>query len=273
VEYSERQPRAQLRPFVEAFWLLRGAGDGALNPVLPDGRSELILHRGTPFDRVPAGGEPSRQASRLFAGQMRSPAFLSATSSAEVIGVRFRPCGAAIFIAAPPGELVDQIVDVDLMGERWLVELMHRAHDAVSADEAIGVLEEGLVQRLIDPPAGFFAASTAVDRLIARRGDASIERIAHEAGLGRRQLERAFHDHVGLPPKQLARILRFQATYSALSEPPDWIDVALAHGYADQPHLIREFRSLAGNSPTQLLQHAGELTRFFTEAYRRKALT
>ena len=272
MEYSERRPRAELRSFVEAFWLLTGAGGGALDPVLPDGRSELILHRGTPFDRVPAGGRPSRQSSLLFAGQMRSPVFLSAPDATDVIGVRFRPCGAAAFLTPPPGEFLDQVVDVDLVGEAWLTDLMRAAQDAASADAAIGVIERGLTARLADPPPGFFAASAAVDRLMARRGDAPIEQIAGETGLSRRQLERVFRDHVGLPPKQLARILRFQATYAALGEPPDWIDVALAHGYADQPHLIREFRSLAGNSPTQLLQHAGELTRFFTDAYRRKSL-
>lgn len=266
MEYGQRPPDPRLQPFVEALWTLSGSGRAELDPVFPDGRSELIVHRRTPFERVVSGRAPDRQAPLLFAGQMRSPAFLIPGSESEVIGVRFRPCGAAAFLSVPQHELVDEIVDVGAVSAPWMSALVARARDADTAEEAIAILERGLIDRLdrrASLPAGFEVASVAVARLVASRGRIAVERVALEVGLSRRQLERVFHSHVGVPPKLLARILRFQAALAAADRETTWSDAAAAQGYADQSHLIRDFRALAGDAPTRVLQQAGELTRAF----------
>ena len=81
----------------------------------------------------------------------------------------------------------------------------------------------------------------------------AIADVARALGVGERRLERAFDEAVGLPPKQLARVLRFRAVVRRVDRDPDvrWTDLAFDTGYADQPHLVREFRALAGVTPTQ----------------------
>jgi AraC-like DNA-binding protein len=72
-------------------------------------------------------------------------------------------------------------------------------------------------------------------------------------GWSRRHLAARFRDQVGLPPKVVARVLRFQCALRLMGTDggPAWSDVALACGYYDQAHLNREFRSLAGCAPTR----------------------
>ena len=71
-------------------------------------------------------------------------------------------------------------------------------------------------------------------------------------GVGASSFER-FHRDCGLPPKAIARIVRFNAAQAKATavERPDWADIAIACGYSDQPHLIREFVAFAGVAPTQ----------------------
>jgi AraC-like DNA-binding protein len=70
--------------------------------------------------------------------------------------------------------------------------------------------------------------------------------------VGERRLQRAFDRSVGLSPKVLGRVLRLRQAVRRLESagrPLSWAGVAAAAGYADQAHLIREFRALAGVTP------------------------
>ena len=92
-------------------------------------------------------------------------------------------------------------------------------------------------------------------------------------GVSPRQLERRFRAAVGVPPKALARVLRFQAVLQAVGAGAgDWAGLALDHGYFDQPHLIRDFQELSGESPSRLLARMGELGRRFIAPERLAAL-
>jgi AraC-like DNA-binding protein len=97
-----------------------------------------------------------------------------------------------------------------------------------------------------------------------------MERLAALSGCSRRSLERRFDAAVGMPPKRLARIVRFQRVFREAREAASagWVEVALRCGYADQSHLIRDFRELAGEPPTAFLGGEGELSRRFTSPER-----
>jgi AraC-like DNA-binding protein len=87
------------------------------------------------------------------------------------------------------------------------------------------------------------------------RGGLRIGQLAAELGCSRRYLEKKFSERVGLSPKTVARIWRFQhAAHLLLGTPGQpWSEIAHTCGYTDQAHLNRDFRSLAGCTPTQLL--------------------
>ncbi|HJQ83469.1 MAG TPA: helix-turn-helix domain-containing protein, partial [Candidatus Binatia bacterium] len=77
--------------------------------------------------------------------------------------------------------------------------------------------------------------------------------VVDETGYSHRRFIALFRDAVGLPPKLYCRVLRFQEALRLLvvRPPRPLADVALAAGYSDQPHLNREFRELAGVSPSE----------------------
>ena len=94
-------------------------------------------------------------------------------------------------------------------------------------------------------------AGAAVD-LLERGPLLRVEELARRLHVSPRTLERAFRSCIGLTPKHYLRILRLQRLLRRLEDPaplPGWAQLALAHGYADQSHLIRDFRALAHSTP------------------------
>jgi transcriptional regulator GlxA family with amidase domain len=82
-----------------------------------------------------------------------------------------------------------------------------------------------------------------------------IDDLAAGVGTSVRTLERAFDETVGVSPKTLARIVRFRRALVLLDAPrrASFAAIALDCGYADQSHLVRDFRDFAGGPPTAYL--------------------
>jgi AraC-like DNA-binding protein len=77
-------------------------------------------------------------------------------------------------------------------------------------------------------------------------GAESVEDMVRATGMGPRALQRWFARHVGLPPRRYLRMLRFHKAFEDIAAPASLAGHAAAHGFADQAHMAREFRSLAG---------------------------
>jgi transcriptional regulator GlxA family with amidase domain len=94
--------------------------------------------------------------------------------------------------------------------------------------------------------------------LVASRGGVRVTDLAREVGWSRRHLGSQFLREYGLPPKEAARVVRFERSRWMLTRPgrPRLSDVAVACGFYDQAHLCREWAAMAGCSPTAWL--AGE---------------
>jgi len=270
MEYQEFAPVPRLAPAVERLWTLDGhasALDGTAQPVLPDGRPELILHFGDRFDRVHADGRLEGQARTLFAGQLTSQLVLQPTGRISVLGIRFHPFGAAALLRVPQHELAGATVELDAVCaslSRAIDAVLDSAHNLEDARRFAQVaLLRHFDSSLVDDRVRY-----ATETISMRRGRVSVDGLARSVGLTRRHLERLFQVQVGLSPKRLARIARFQQALRCLESsdsPGAGALTAAACGYADQAHFIRDFRDLAGCAPTEHLMRRGVLTGFFTD--------
>jgi transcriptional regulator GlxA family with amidase domain len=105
--------------------------------------------------------------------------------------------------------------------------------------------------------------------VVDRRGLVSVDQLASSAGVSSRQLERRFLQEVGVGPKLLARIVRFQQVFRAVDQlNPAWATVAVECGYYDQAHLIRDFNQFAQQTPAVLFASQSALTESFTRKTR-----
>jgi AraC-like DNA-binding protein len=154
-------------------------------------------------------------------------------------------------LAALEGGCVSLEDALGAAGKRLADEL----RDAPDWDRRFDVLERWLVRRLTDGPRVDPFVARAFTLLAASEGRLRVGPLCHELGVSPRHLTRCFSAQIGLAPKAVARQLRFAAVRHRLEAPGDrsWTEIALAAGYFDQAHLIRDFRELAGITPTDFI--------------------
>jgi len=271
MQYAEIPPLPDLAGIIDRFWTLSGDATslGAdTQPVLPDGRPELILHFGDAFERVHTNGVVERQSSIIFAAQMTSQLLLRPTGRIRVLGVRFHPFGAAALITGHHHTLAGMTLGLDA-----LAPALSRALERVRAStddlsEAVAQVQRTLLD-WVDPSRIDPRVRSAVHAIVRANGHVSIDYVAARVSTTRRHLERRFLDSVGVTPKRLARISRFQHALRILEasdSPAPGTHTAATCGYADQAHFVRDFRDLAGCPPGEHLLRQGELTGIFSRS-------
>jgi AraC-like DNA-binding protein len=77
----------------------------------------------------------------------------------------------------------------------------------------------------------------------------SLDELAAATGMGPFALLRAFRDELGLPPHAYLNQLRVRLARQLLDAGQSPADVAVAAGFADQPHLTRHFKRAVGVPP------------------------
>jgi len=265
MKYREIPPPQALAEHIECFWMLQSNGDAAKLPpqrILPDGCVEMILNFAEPFaERGPHGF--ARQPQHFVVGQMEQPLEIVPTGRVHILGIRFHPPGARKILGIPMNEVSGRIVPMDAL-HRELTAAVRAACDAGDSRERMRILVAALSKRAQEGKQADPAVWGTLKRLLETDGCASVEELTAAAGISRRQLERKFNDWVGLTPKTLARILRFQRVFKALeSGAANWAEIAADCGYFDQSHLIRDFRQFAGECPTALTVPQDSLTEVF----------
>ncbi len=270
MRYREFAPQPALADVVECLWTLEGdaSANAVADPVLPDGRPELIIHLGQPFERLTIDGRFESQPAVLFAGQLPEQLLLRPCGHVAVLGVRFHPHGAAAILEAPQYEMAGSPIALDAASQSLanLFDPVREADGLSDLNTAIALVQR-LLLRAIDPSRIDRRVAFAVDAIGRTFGRVSVDALATATGLTRRHLERRFLDTVGVSPKRLARLARFQRALRLLNRrdmPRGGTETAAACGYADQAHFIRDFRLLAGCSPGEHILRQGELTGFFS---------
>lgn len=270
--YRSVAPRAALRSFVESIWVQEAGADflGTRHRptlVLPTGVPELVLYYGDPFVRLD-GGAHEREPPLAFGGQRTRAVRVAATGTTGVVIVRFHPWGAAPLFREPMVSFRDRFVPLDAVAGRDASVLQQRLLcDARDWRERVDVLEEFLEKRLRGKTSDPLASRT-VALIRRRRGTEPIHHLARRLGVSRRHLARVCAGVVGVSPKQLASLVRFQESLRYRGSGADWAEVAVACGYHDQAHLIRSWNEIAGAPPARLLERSGTtaLGEFFNDA-------
>ena len=241
---------------VERVWDFDGMAAHPQERAFPNGLLELIVQLDDRYlDVHPTGTTPTPAAcvTGIFSGPIvvRAP-----RRPSRVLGVRLHPAGAWALLAHPLCDLADVTGDLeDLLG-RTAAELAERCADAATGIERVRRTVSWLGRQLQRPEAGIAdpAVHWVARSIAAAGGSRPIGPLRAETGLTDGRLIALFRQQVGVTPKRLARIHRFDRALTLLARPGGMLaDVALRAGYYDQPHMNAEFREMAGLTPREFM--------------------
>lgn len=276
MRYTEIKPAIQLARFIECYWTLESDGNtGApppCEPILPDGCVELILNFGAQFVEH-YDGKVRRQPVNFLVGQMTRPMLIAPTGSVCVIGIRFHPGGTLPFFRLPMHEMTNSTVELGVINNNLARGLFERAGQELSLLQKVRAVETCLNEWARNSRQDSWILDLAAN-IVNEAGQVSVDTLASNAGVSARQLERRFLQEVGVAPKLLCRILRFQRIFRSIDENDGrWATVAADCGYYDQAHLIRDFKQFTGETPSLFIDQPGSLTAAFTRKDRMSHLS
>jgi AraC-like DNA-binding protein len=190
---------------------------------------------------------PERHVSFVAALHER-PALVEHPGRQHGLEVKLTPLGAHALFGLPMHELANRVIELDDLGAG---ELVDGVWGAGGWDGRFAALDAALARRLETAAPPSTELAWAWGRLRASGGRVPIGELASELGWSHRRLIRGFRERIGLPPKTIGRMLRFERVARLLREQgsPRLAEIAYDCGYFDQAHLNRDFREFAGTTP------------------------
>ena len=173
----------------------------------------------------------------------------------STVGAFFRPARVAPFLGVPISDLTDRAIAID---DVWGTVSARLPSELCELDEAerIDRFESVLLTRLArgHQSSGSVDVAAVAASIVQRRGRVNVDDLARAAGVSRQHFARAFRERIGIAPKLYSRLARFQSllVYAHSRARVDWARAALDVGYADQSHMIAEFREFSGLTPHTL---------------------
>jgi AraC-like DNA-binding protein len=254
-----REPDSRLHGLIEGAyqgWVEKSPG-GIRRREVPSSIVPFIVNLGPPFAMIDPGNPsgPGRRVGSFVAGLHDRYALVDSPRHSTCLQVNFTPIGAYLFLGLPMDSLSNKVIELDDIWGATGRRLIAQLEEAPGWHARFSLLDAFIVSRIERgrPPAP--RVKWAWLRLNETGGQVDIGTLADGAGCSRKHLISQFRDQIGLPPKTLARILRFHQALERLQREVGKraVEVAVSCGYYDQAHLIRDFREFAGCPPGELL--------------------
>jgi AraC-like DNA-binding protein len=233
---------------------------------VPHAEGVLIVNLGK-STLVTAGDGKSialRPGDGFIAGVHLRPALSYSDGEQEGVQIELPLATLRRLTRTPMNTIVDQVVPLDAIFGHRAQSLGWALGEASSAEQRFARFDRWLVD-LVAETKPLSQQSLYALKLLRSSPQFDITRIASEVGWSRKHLANRIEDLVGIGPRSYRRLLRFGRAVSAAGkfDKPNWADIAATSGYADQPHLTREFREFSGLTPTayraRLLSEGGGL--------------
>ena len=236
-----------LAELVEFMWLAEGyVQPHAAERVLPTGNMGLTI------DLHPHGN-----AIPLLSGASTQSFVLDTSKPLSILGVGFKHGGGFPFISAPPAELQDQSVPLDVLWGRRALTLREQLLEEQAPAERFKILESLLLEMSRRESSRHPAVRYAIKAFRSGGRAPSVAAVTERTGLSARRFIELFRREVGLTPKVFCRVARFRDAVNGIraTSSVDWAQTALDCGYFDQAHFSHDFREFAGMSPSDYLRH------------------
>lgn len=271
---SFTRPAQPLAPFVAVIWVFEsdiGLPSADSRMIVPDGRAKIIVpYRNSLCAAVNQRVMDAHEQQIFLVGLQSHPAIIGSTATTtNTIGVELTPKGLYHLFHLRMQEIANRMWSFDELFGAWGARLQAIVGEREDPQDKITLLQSALTRLLATNEREYAPLDYALDMLVQTHGMMRVAELASHMGYTTRYVDRLFQEHVGLAPKLLARILRFQQGYHLWMHQPapttygDNRLGALQRYYVDQSHFIHEFKRFTGFTPQRYRELANEFGSVF----------
>ncbi|UKS24175.1 helix-turn-helix domain-containing protein [Paenibacillus sp. HWE-109] len=225
---------------------------------MPDGSIELVINLREEkiklFDREYKN--PTRTyGSSVICGPHSEYFIIDTSEETTVLGIHFKPGGMYPFLKMPLNELHNTLVSLEALWGARAHELREKLLESEVVNDKFRILEESLTKLASRPLVRHPAVSFALNEFQSLPHRSPLSDVIGQIGLSHRRFIQIFKEEVGMTPKLFCRLRRFQEVLNRIDRTKNvnWLDVALACGYYDQMHFIKDFQAFSSLNPTEYL--------------------
>jgi len=240
MRHSRKRPAADLAAWIAHYWMiswdLRGCAPQHVES-LPHPNIHLIFESCTPV----VSGVQTKKFSRVLKGQ------------SKVFGIKFKPGAFRPFFGAPVSKIADRTIPATRVFGKELLALAEVVFSDRSEETRAAAANAFFLQRMPQPDKTLDLAGQLVERILQDVEIRLVDDLVRVSSINKRSLQRIFNEYVGVSPKWVIRRYRLHELIEKFNSgaPVDLPQLALDLGYFDQAHLINDFKSVVGYSPTQ----------------------
>lgn len=235
------EPSNSLKDHIECLWLMKWN--------LKEGEKLPYILVPNPCTKIVALRQSGLTYPPLLVGARTEAMIAELSGEGTTIGFDFKP--GALFKFT--GTSMENLVTTEIQANKLFVDLPtvpKENWNEANLTRWFSEMEDFLSHLSVPDKNNYQQIFTLMDKAISRELK-SPDEMANSTGLTVRSLQRIFHDEVGISPRDLLRIIRFNEAIQKISQDDfmAFVDVALESGFFDQPHMVNEFRKLVATSP------------------------
>lgn len=247
--YREYIPCRLLSPYIACYWTASGE-DGAVA-----GTGDVLVIPDTCMDIIIRINHTRQSIEGIFCGMQDRPYIRIRNNCREHItsfAIRFYFWSAGLFLKMNFQETCNGTVGLEGLGREW-EDVFKDFLYIVDVRDRIELVEDFLLKKWMDIEldSNLF---NCMERMLTMPGRMPMKDICAYGGISQRQMERLFLRQIGLPPKRVMNLVRYQKVWQDMAMAPAGLniqDTVYRYGYTDQAHLLKEFRRFHGVSPQE----------------------
>ena len=270
MKVSFTQPEKQLTPYVAFIWVFESSFGVPLADsriIVPDGRAKIIVpYRNALCAAVNTRLLNAKEHQIFLVGIQSNPTTITSTATdTGTIGMELTPKGLYHLFHLSMHEITNRMVSFEALFGPQGARLQQRVGDAEDPKEKIVLLQAALTHVLQKNEKEYALLDHTLDILTQTHGMIRVQELADHLGYTKRYVDLLFKEHVGVSPKSLASILRFQEVYQGWMQQksPTFFRNHWPDYYYDQSHFIKEFKRFTGFTPQQYTAIVNEFGRAF----------
>lgn len=256
--YIRHIPSRPLDIYIDYFYYIDGSMPYPREKILPFPTLDLKINLGGAFKVYKADSTNQFETfnDSWWVGIYSRYHILDWPLDMKFFGIRIKPAGAYPFLQFPLSELHNRVIPLNAIWGPFADEIRERLEAAPTIQARFTLLEQLLLARLREAPLGWSVVQYAVAQMMQSHGVLSILALSDHIGISQNHLGNQFKRLVGVTPKEMARLIRFEHVLHAINsvQSMNWARIAHQCGYYDQSHFNKDFVAFTGHSPTDYLQ-------------------
>jgi AraC-like DNA-binding protein len=247
MNYAELEPKIELSTYIDCIWISDFTNDETRNQItIADGYSEMVFK----FSQANYNFNPDHLEEKYIIGEKTKYKAFEVNNNDIFIGIKIKPGFLYPLINIPMYEIRDKSVLLDLINSK----LFSNLDDFKDKHDFIDSIQDRLKRLYNNSKELHNTIKKAVNIIISKNGTINIKELSRETCMCPRNLERRFNHYVGISPKKLCRLIRFNNIRKiAMSEKNfNYTDLALCAGYSDQAHFNHDFKEFTGHNPSKI---------------------